>query len=148
MVFSSQTFLFFFLPLAGLCVLIRSKPVQNALLLIAVFAYFLITLFAAFFLRSAAEFWVLAICVGLFQGGIQALSRSEFGKLIPKEHANEYYGFFDIFGKYATIMGTLLVSVFTQVTGSSSIGVLSVAVLFIVGFVLLLKMPEGTTAGE
>ena len=86
---------------------------------------------------------MLAVCVGLFQGGIQALSRSEFGKLIPKEHANEYYGFFDIFGKYATIMGTLLVSVFTQVTGSSSYGVLSVAVLFVIGFVLLWKMPEG-----
>lgn len=112
------------------------------MLLIAVFAYFCITLFAAFFLRSAAEFWVLAVCVGLFQGGIQALSRSEFGKLIPKENANEYYGFFDIFGKYATIMGTLLVSVFTQLTGSSSFGVLSVAVLFIVGFILLWKMPE------
>ncbi len=114
------------------------------MLLIAVFAYFLITLFAAFFLRSATEFWVLAVCVGLFQGGIQALSRSEFGKLIPKEHANEYYGFFDIFGKYATIMGTLLVSVFTQLTGSSSIGVLSVAMLFIVGFVLLWKMPDAS----
>ena len=112
------------------------------MLLIAVFAYFCITLFAAFFLRSAAEFWVLAVCVGLVQGGIQALSRSEFGKLIPKENANEYYGFFDIFGKYATIMGTLLVSVFTQLTGSSSYGVLSVAVLFIIGFVLLWKMPE------
>ena len=112
------------------------------MLLVAVFAYFLITLFAAFFLRSAVEFWVLAVCVGLFQGGIQALSRSEFGKLIPKEHANEYYGFFDIFGKYATIMGTLLVSVFTQVTGSSSAGVLSVALLFIVGFVFLWRMPE------
>ena len=112
------------------------------MLLIAVFAYFCITLFAAFFLRSAAEFWVLAVCVGLFQGGIQALSRSEFGKLIPKENANEYYGFFDIFGKYATIMGTLLVSVFTQLTGSSSYGVLSVAVLFIVGFILLWEMPE------
>ena len=112
------------------------------MLLIAVFAYFCITLFAAFFLRSAAEFWVLAVCVGLFQGGIQALSRSEFGKLIPKENANEYYGFFDIFGKYATIMGTLLVSVFTQLTGSSSYGVLSVAVLFLVGFILLWKMPE------
>ena len=82
------------------------------------------------------------MCVGLFQGGIQALSRSEFGKLIPKENANEYYGFFDIFGKYATIMGTLLVSVFTQLTGSSSYGVLSVAVLFIIGFILLWKMPE------
>ena len=117
------------------------------MLLIAVFAYFCITLFAAFFLRSAAEFWVLAVCVGLFQGGIQALSRSEFGKLIPKENANEYYGFFDIFGKYATIMGTLLVSVFTQLTGSSSYGVLSVAVLFIVGFILLWKMPEEDARG-
>ena len=116
------------------------------MLLVAVFAYFCITLFAAFFLRSATEFWVLAVCVGLFQGGIQALSRSEFGKLIPKENANEYYGFFDIFGKYATIMGTLLVSVFTQLTGSSSFGVLSVAVLFIVGFVLLWKMPESDAA--
>ena len=112
------------------------------MLLVAVFAYFCITLFAAFFLREALEFWILAICVGLFQGGIQALSRSEFGKLIPKEHANEYYGFFDIFGKYAAVMGTFLVSVFTQLTGNSSMGVLSIAVLFVVGFVLLWRMPE------
>ena len=112
------------------------------MLLIAVFAYFCITLFAAFFLRSAAEFWVLAVCVGLFQGGIQALSRSEFGKLIPKEHANEYYGFFDIFGKYAAVMGTFLVSVFTQITGNPSFGVLSIAVLFVVGFLLLWRMPQ------
>ena len=112
------------------------------MLLIAVFAYFCITLFAAFFLRSAAEFWVLAVCVGLFQGRIQALSRSEFGKLIPKENANEYYGFFDIFGKYAAVMGTFLVSVFTQLTGNPSIGVLSIAVLFLIGFVLLVRMPE------
>ena len=112
------------------------------MLLVAILAYFCIVLFAAFFLRSATEFWILAICVGLFQGGIQALSRSEFGKLIPKEHANEYYGFFDIFGKYAAVMGTFLVSVFTQMTGNSSIGVLSIAVLFLVGFVLLARMPE------
>ena len=118
------------------------------MLLIAVFAYFCITLFAAFFLRSAAEFWVLAVCVGLFQGGIQALSRSEFGKLIPKENANEYYGFFDIFGKYAAVMGTFLVSVFTQLTGNPSVGVLSIAVLFVVGFVLMWKMPGGPAARD
>lgn len=112
------------------------------MLLIAILAYFCIVLFAAFFLRSALEFWILAICVGLFQGGIQALSRSEFGKLIPKDNANEYYGFFDIFGKYAAVMGTFLVSVFTQLTGNPSIGVLSIAVLFLVGFVLLVRMPE------
>ena len=112
------------------------------MLLVAIFAYLCITLFAAFFLREAVEFWILAICVGLFQGGIQALSRSEFGKLIPKDHANEYYGFFDIFGKYAAVMGTFLVSVFTQITGNSSIGVLSIAVLFVIGFALLWRMPE------
>lgn len=112
------------------------------MLMIGVFAYFCIVLFAAFFLKSAVEFWILAICVGLFQGGIQALSRSEYGKLIPKENANEYYGFFDIFGKYAAVMGTLLVSVFTQVTGNASFGVLSIAVLFVIGFLFLRAMPE------
>ncbi len=112
------------------------------MLMVGVFAYFCIVLFAAFFLKSAFEFWILAICVGLFQGGIQALSRSEYGKLIPKERANEYYGFFDIFGKYAAVMGTFLVSFFTQVTGSSSYGVLSIAVLFVAGFLFLRAMPS------
>jgi UMF1 family MFS transporter len=80
--------------------------------------------------------------VGLFQGGIQALSRSEFGKLAPKEHANEYFGFFDIFGKYAAILGTGLVSAFTFLTHNPSLGVLSVAALFVVGFALLLRVPK------
>lgn len=121
---------------------LSSRFGTKRMLLVAVFAYFCITLFAAFLLREAVQFWILAICVGLFQGGIQALSRSEFGKIIPKEHANEYYGFFDIFGKYAAVMGTFLVSVFTQLTGNSSTGVLSIAILFILGFVLLWRMPE------
>ena len=125
---------------------LAEKYGTRKMLLIGIFAYFLIVLFAAFFLRSAVQFWILAVCVGLFQGGVQALSRSEYGKLIPKDRANEYYGFFDIFGKYAAVMGTLLVSLFTQLTGNSSIGVLSIAVLFIVGFVLLLKMPQESTA--
>lgn len=112
------------------------------MLMVGVFAYSCIVMFAAFFLKSATEFWILAICVGLFQGGIQALSRSEYGKLIPKNKSNEYYGFFDIFGKYAAVMGTFLVSVFTQITGNASFGVLSIAVLFIVGFCFLCAMPK------
>ena len=112
------------------------------MLMVGVFAYFCIVMFAAFFLKSATEFWILAICVGLFQGGIQALSRSEYGKLIPKNKSNEYYGFFDIFGKYAAVMGTFLVSVFTQITGNASFGVLSIAALFIVGFCFLCAMPK------
>ena len=123
------------------------------MLLVAIAAYFGITLFAAFFLRSATEFWVLAILVGMFQGGIQALSRSEFGKLCPKERANEYFGFFDIFGKYAAILGTFLVGTFlvgtfTALTGSSSVGVLSIAVLFVIGFVTMLRVPETGRGGS
>ena len=112
------------------------------MLLVGIVGYFGITLFAAFFLRSALEFWILAICVGLFQGGIQALSRSEFGKLCPKDHVNEYFGFFDIFGKYAAILGTGLVSVFTFLTRNPSLGVLSVSLLFVIGFFIMLKVPD------
>ena len=110
------------------------------MILIAVAAYVGIVLFAAFFLKSAVEFWILAILVGMFQGGVQALSRSYFGKLIPKERANEYYGFFDIFGRYASVMGTLLVSVVTSLTQNPSLGVLSIGILLVVGLVMLVKL--------
>ena len=112
------------------------------MIIAAVVAYCGIVLFAAFALKTAAEFWILAILVGLFQGGIQALSRSYFGKLVPKEHSNEYYGFFDIFGRYASVMGTFLVSVITAITGSANLGVLSIGVLLVVGLVLLLTLPD------
>ena len=117
------------------------------MIIVAVIAYCGIVLFAAFFLQTALEFWILAILVGLFQGGIQALSRSYFGKLVPKEHSNEYYGFFDIFGRYASVMGTFLVSVVTTLTGNASLGVLSIGVLLVIGLVMLLKL-QGMRAGE
>ena len=110
------------------------------MIIVAVVAYMCIVLFAAFFLKNAIEFWILAILVGLFQGGIQALSRSYFGRIIPKEHSNEYYGFFDIFGRYASVMGTLLVSVVTMLTKDPSLGVLSIGILLVVGLVLLAKL--------
>lgn len=110
------------------------------MILIAVAAYVGIVLFAAFFLKSEVEFWILAVVVGMFQGGIQALSRSYFGKLIPKERSNEYYGFFDIFGRYASVMGTMLVSVVTSLTGDASLGVLSIGILLVVGFVMLIRL--------
>ena len=118
------------------------------MIIVAVVAYVGIVLFAAFFLRTATEFWILAILVGLFQGGIQALSRSYFGKLIPKEHSNEYYGFFDIFGRYASVLGTFLVSVITAITANASLGVLSIGILLVLGLVMLLRLPDakaGTT---
>ena len=110
----------------------------------AVVAYMCIVFFAAFFLRAALEFWILAILVGMFQGGIQALSRSYYGKIIPKDHANEYYGFYDIFGKTASIIGTFLVATTTSLTGNASTGVLSIAILLAVALVFLLLQKDPT----
>lgn len=110
------------------------------MIIVAVAAYVGIVLFAAFFLKTAVEFWILAILVGMFQGGVQALSRSYFGKIIPRERSNEYYGFFDIFGRYASVMGTLLVSVVTSLTHDPSLGVLSIGILLVVGLVMLVKL--------
>lgn len=112
------------------------------MIIVAVLAYCGIVLFAAFALKTAVEFWILAILVGLFQGGVQALSRSYFGKLVPKEHSNEYYGFFDIFGRYASVFGTFLVGIITSLTGDASLGVLSIGVLLVVGLVMLLTLPD------
>lgn len=112
------------------------------MIVVAVVAYCAIVGFASFFLKSAAEFWILAVLVGLFQGGIQALSRSYFGKIIPKDRSNEYFGFYDIFGRYASVMGTFLVSVVTALTGYAELGVLSIAVLLVIGLVMLLVMPR------
>ena len=109
---------------------------------IAVAAYVGIVIFAAFFLHTAVQFWILAVTVGLFQGGVQALSRSYFGKIIPKNKSNEYYGFFDIFGRYASVMGTAIVSGVTALTGSASMGVLSIGILLVLGLVLLLRLPR------
>ena len=83
-------------------------------------------------------FWVLAFLVGTVQGGIQSLSRSYFGKLVPKERSSEYFGFFDIFGKFAAVIGPALIAVFSQLTGRDSIGILSLLVLFIAGGLILL----------
>lgn len=82
-------------------------------------------------------FWMMAFLVGTVQGGIQALSRSYFSRLVPPDKSNEYFGFFDIFGKFATVVGPFLVAVVTGATGRSSFGILSLLVLFAVGGLLL-----------
>lgn len=110
----------------------------KAMLIAGIGIYIVICIFA-FFLKSAREFWILSILVGSSQGGIQALSRSYFAKMIPKENSNEYFGFYNIFGKFAAIMGPFLVGIVTQITGDVRNGVLSLILIFIVGVVLLLK---------
>ena len=76
---------------------------------------------------------MLAVLVGMFQGGIQALSRSYFARIIPSEQSGEYFGIMDICGKGASFMGTTLVSIVSQITGNISIGVGAIAILFLIG---------------
>lgn len=132
-----------------------SKRVKTEkLIYVGIIGYFFIALFAIQ-LDKAWEFWFLAVWVAIFQGGIQALSRSYFAKIIPKEKSAEYFGFYDIFGKGAAFTGTLLVSVVTQLTGHSRYGIISISFLFVIGFVLFVlavrrinrEKNEGTHAG-
>lgn len=88
-------------------------------------------------LDTMFEFWVLCVAVAIAQGGIQALSRSYFGKLVPKTESTEYFGFFDIFGKFADFLGPLIITVCATIFGQSKYGILALVVLFIVGFICL-----------
>ena len=108
------------------------------LIIVCIFAYLGIAIFAVF-LKTQLQFWILAILVGMFQGGIQALSRSYFAKIIPEEHSGEYFGLMDICGKGASFVGTTIVSIVSQLTGNISMGVGMIAILFCIGIVIFLK---------
>ena len=108
------------------------------LITVCIFAYLGIAIFAVF-LKTQLHFWILAILVGMFQGGIQALSRSYFTKIIPEEHSGEYFGLMDICGKGASFVGTTIVSIVSQLTGNISMGVGMIAILFCIGIVIFLK---------
>lgn len=95
-----------------------------------------------FFLKSQWQFWVLAGVVGLAQGGVQSLSRSFFGKLVPKENSNEYFGFFNIFGKYADLLGPILMAISGIVLKQSKYAILFLVVFFIIGYVMMDKVDK------
>ena len=120
-------------------VLIFSRIIKNVspekIITICIAAYFCIAVYA-YWLDSQLDFWILAVLVGMFQGTIQALSRSYFAKIIPAEKSGEYFGIYDICGKGASVLGTALVSFLSQVTGSINIGVSALSVMFLIGLVL------------
>lgn len=122
-------------PFAILFGRLSTKYSTGLLIKICILAYTAIAVFAIF-LQFQWQFWTLAVAVGMFQGGIQALSRSYFAKIIPAEKSGEYFGLFDICGKGAAFLGTLIVAVVSQLTGSENIAVGAIAVIFIIGFVI------------
>lgn len=120
-------------------VLIFSRVIKKVnpekIITVCIAAYFCIAVYA-YWLDTQFDFWLLAILVGMFQGTIQALSRSYFAKIIPAEKSGEFFGIYDICGKGASVIGTALVSFLSQITGSINIGVSALSVMFLIGLVL------------
>ena len=110
-------------------------------ILVGIIVYVIICL-DALRLTTLTDFWILAILVGTSQGGLQALSRSYFGQLIPKNSSSEFFGFYNILGKFSAILGPVIVGLVTQWTGKSTIGAASLSVLFIIGLVVFLLLPR------
>lgn len=127
------------------CALIFSKLSKkfetDRLIRVCILAYTGIALFAIQ-LDKQWEFWLLAVLVGMFQGAIQALSRSYFAKIIPAEKSGEYFGIYDICGKGASFIGTTLVGIVAQLTNVANAGVAIISVMFVIGFILFCKAAE------
>ncbi|WP_062200459.1 MFS transporter [Massilibacterium senegalense] len=128
-------------PFAILYGKLAQKFTGKKMLYVGIFMYIIVCIYA-FFMETAVDFWILAMLVATSQGGIQSLSRSYFANIIPKEKANEFFGFYNIFGKFAAIMGPLLVAFTTQLTGNSAYGVFSLVLLFMVGMMVLVFVPK------
>ncbi len=114
---------------------------------LAIGVYLFITLSAAV-MDQVYEFYLLAVMIALVQGGVQALSRSYYAKMIPEEYAAEFFGFYNFLGKFAAIFGPALVGIVAVMTESSRAGIASVAIFFILGGVLLMLVDEKKVAKE
>ena len=125
-------------PFAILFGKIATKFKTSSLITVCIVAYLGIALFAIT-LAQEWQFWVLAVCVGMFQGGIQALSSAYFTRIIPAEESGEYFGLYDICGKGAAFLGTTIVSVVSQLTNSAQLGVGAISLMFVIGIFLFRK---------
>ncbi len=123
--------------LAGVAQRINTK---NAIL-VALAVYCLVSIWG-YFMATAVEFWLLAVMVGLVQGGSQALSRSLFGNMVPKAQTAEFFGFYDMSSKFAGLVGPLMFAVVGQLFGSSRLSIVSLIVFFIVGGLILSRVNE------
>ena len=113
-------------------------------ILLGIAGYCVVTVWASL-IQETWEFFALATFIGLIQGGIQALSRSYYARLIPADRAAEFFGFYNMLGKFAAVMGPMLVGGIGLATGNPRIGLLSLLILFVAGALVLLRVPNRTT---
>ncbi len=116
-----------------------SKIGTKKSVLIAIGGYSAVT-FLGYFMAEEWHFYILAVLIGLFQGGIQALSRSLYTRIIPKKKSAEFFGFYNMLGKFAAVIGPALMGIITLWTGNARYGILSILSLFILGAYFLMKV--------
>jgi len=114
-------------------------------LFICIFFYFLVTLWS-YFMSASWEFYVLAIMIGLVQGGIQALSRSYFSTMIPQNSSAEYFGFYNMVGKFAAVIGPTLMGLVGMLSSNPRLSLIPIALMLIVGALLLAKVKPPYTS--
>jgi len=118
---------------------IGSRFGPRAGIFLALLIYSVVTLYGAM-MDSVKDFYLLAFAIGLAQGGIQALSRSLYARMIPRGHTAEFFGFYNMLGKFAAILGPLMIGLVGAMTGSPRAGILSLLVLFVAGAMLLIRV--------
>ena len=116
--------------------LVAGRVGPKPALYFGVVVYVAVTVWA-YFMTTVTEFYILAVVVGLVQGGVQAISRSMYARFVPAAQSGEFFGFFNMIGRFAAILGPSLVAVTGLLTGSSRLGILSVVALLVIGMVLL-----------
>lgn len=104
---------------------------------VCILGYLFITVFAVF-ITEMWMFWFMAVCIGLFQGGIQSLSRSYFSQIIPRKKSGELFGLYDVFGKGASFLGAFLFGVINSATGSANLGLIPLSILVMIGFLFFI----------
>lgn len=120
---------------------LAKKYTARTMIIVGIFTY-IISCIAAYFITSVWHIFILGALIGSAQGGIQALSRSYYAKIIPKEKSNEFFGFYNIFGKFAAIVGPAVMSLTTTLTGNAKFSILAIIPLFIIGFLVFITLPK------
>jgi len=111
------------------------------MIIVGIFTY-IIACIAAYFISSVWHIFILGALIGSAQGGIQALSRSYYAKIVPKEKSNEFFGFYNIFGRFSAIVGPTVMALTTTITGNARVSILGIIPLFVIGFIIFMALPK------
>jgi UMF1 family MFS transporter len=124
-----------------------AKRFSTSTMIIVGIMTYIVACIAAIFITSIGHVFILGAMIGSAQGGIQALSRSYYAKIVPKEKSNEFFGFYNIFGKFSAIVGPAIMALTTTLTGNARLSILGIIPLFVIGFIIFITLPRDPQQG-